>query len=105
MLFCPCAPRVFSHFSPGPRDHKVQYMALLSERFPLIGVLRREFAGYNRGTFRADVLAGITVAAVALPLALAFGIASGADAAAGLVTAILAGFIIGGLGGAGFQIS
>jgi SulP family sulfate permease len=51
------------------------------------------------------LLAGLTVGAVALPLALAFGVASGADAAAGLVTAILAGIIIGGLGGAAYQIS
>ncbi|HEX2905675.1 MAG TPA: SulP family inorganic anion transporter [Phototrophicaceae bacterium] len=76
-----------------------------AERFPLPGVLQREFAGYNAGTLRSDVLAGITVAAVALPLALAFGIASGATAAAGLVTAILAGVIIGGLAGAGYQVS
>jgi SulP family sulfate permease len=66
---------------------------------------RREFAGYNRATFQKDVLAGITVAAVALPLALAFGVASGADAAAGLVTAVLAGIVIGFLGGAPYQIS
>ena len=45
---------------------------------------RREFAGYNKSALQKDVLAGITVAAVALPLALAFGVASGADAAAGL---------------------
>ena len=45
------------------------------------------------------------MAAVALPLALAFGVASGATAAAGLVTAILAGLIIGGLSGAPYQIS
>lgn len=64
-----------------------------------------EFKGYNAQVFRRDLLAGITVAAVALPLALAFGVASGVTAAAGLVTAILAGFIIGGLGGAGYQIS
>lgn len=68
-------------------------------------MLRREFAGYNRATMQKDVLAGITVAAVALPLALAFGVASGADAAAGLVTAVLAGVIIGLLGGAPYQIS
>ncbi len=80
-------------------------MIRFSQRFPLIDVLRREFAGYNAVSFRADLLAGVTVAAVALPLALAFGIAAGATAAAGLVTAILAGLIIGGLGGAGFQIS
>jgi SulP family sulfate permease len=80
-------------------------MELLTQRFPLLGILKREFAGYNAAVFRGDLLAGITVAAVALPLALAFGIASGATAAAGLVTGILAGFLIGGLGGAGFQIS
>ena len=71
----------------------------------LLAVWREEFQGYSRSYFRADLLAGITVAAVALPLALAFGVVSGADAAAGLVTAILAGFIIGGLGGGAFQIS
>src|SRR5574341_2233311 len=73
--------------------------------FPLPGLLKREFAGYNFAAFRADLLAGITVAAVALPLALAFGLASGATAPAGLITAILAGLLIGGLGGAGYQIS
>lgn len=78
---------------------------LLQDYFPLFAVLRHEFRGYSASQFRADLLAGITVAAVALPLALAFGIASGVTAAAGLVTAILAGIIIGGLGGAGFQIS
>ncbi|MCB9452506.1 MAG: SulP family inorganic anion transporter [Anaerolineaceae bacterium] len=71
----------------------------------LVTMWRAEFRGYNAQIFRRDLLAGITVAAVALPLALAFGVASGATAAAGLVTAILAGFIIGGLGGAGYQIS
>src|SRR5512137_2069853 len=64
-----------------------------------------EFRGYTRQKFPQDILAGVTVAAVALPLALAFGVASGATAAAGLVTAILAGIIIGTLGGAGFQVS
>jgi SulP family sulfate permease len=71
----------------------------------LFQIWRDEFRGYNGQLFQRDLLAGITVAAVALPLALAFGVASGATAAAGLVTAILAGFIIGGLGGAGYQIS
>ena len=66
---------------------------------------RREFAGYDREKLQKDVLAGITVAAVALPLALAFGVASGADAGAGLVTAVLAGLFIGLLGGAPYQIS
>ncbi len=64
-----------------------------------LAVLREEFAGYSAATLRRDVLAGINVAAVALPLSLAFGEASGASAAAGLVSAILAGLIIGPLGG------
>jgi SulP family sulfate permease len=80
-------------------------MAARLARLPLFAIWRREFADYNRSTFQRDVLAGITVGAVGLPLALAFGVASGADAAAGLVTAILAGIIIGGLGGAAYQIS
>lgn len=66
---------------------------------------RREFAAYSKISLQKDILAGITVAAVALPLALAFGVASGADAAAGLVTAILSGIVIGVLGGAPYQIS
>ncbi len=68
-------------------------------------MLSREFKGYNAQKLGKDVLAGVTVAAVALPLALAFGVSSGASAAAGLVTAIIAGVIIGGLSGASFQIS
>jgi len=55
-----------------------------------IQMLRDEFQGYNRTKFQQDLLAGLTVAAVALPLALAFGVASGASAAAGLVTAVIA---------------
>ncbi|MFA7331145.1 MAG: SulP family inorganic anion transporter [Candidatus Delongbacteria bacterium] len=74
-------------------------------RRSLTRLLRDEFAGYNLGIFRLDLMAGLTVAAVALPLALAFGVASGASAAAGLVTAILAGLVIGGLSGAPYQIS
>lgn len=67
--------------------------------------IKLEFAGYKTATLIQDLLAGLTVAAVALPLALAFGVGSGADAAAGLVTAIIAGFLIGSIGGSSFQIS
>lgn len=70
-----------------------------------VGSLRREFAGYNGGKLGQDVMAGITVAAVALPLALAFGVGSGASAAAGMVTAIVAGVVISALSGASYQIS
>lgn len=68
-------------------------------------MLAREFKGYNAGAFASDLMAGLTVTAVALPLALAFGVSCGADAAAGLITAILAGLVIGALSGASFQIS
>lgn len=74
-------------------------------RLSLIQLWQREFAHYDVDKFRQDLLAGLTVAAVGLPLALAFGVASGANAAAGLVTAILSGVIIGGLSGAPYQIS
>ena len=43
--------------------------------------LRREFAGYNGKKLSQDLMAGLTVAAVALPLALAFGVSAGATAA------------------------
>lgn len=68
-------------------------------------ILKKEFKGYNAKKFGQDALAGVTTAAVALPLALAFGVSSGATAAAGLITAVFAGFIIGGLSGASYQIS
>lgn len=68
-------------------------------------MLKREFAGYNAAGFGRDVMAGVTVAAVALPLALAFGVGCGASAAAGLVTAIVAGLVISALSGGSYQIS
>ena len=67
--------------------------------------LKQEFSGYNTAKLMKDIMAGLTVCAVALPLALAFGVSSGATAAAGLVTAIIAGVVIAVLGGASFQIS
>ncbi len=60
--------------------------------------------GYNRETFMNDLLAGIIVGIVALPLAIAFGIASGVTPEKGIVTAIVAGFIISLLGGTKVQI-
>ncbi|MBE6611223.1 MAG: SulP family inorganic anion transporter [Ruminococcaceae bacterium] len=70
-----------------------------------LSMLKREFFGYNLSKLIRDLLAGLTVAAVALPLALAFGVSSGADAAAGLITAIIAGIVISAFSGASFQIS
>jgi len=56
-------------------------------------------------TWRADLLAGVTVGIVALPLALAFGVSSGAGAESGLVTAIIAGIVAAVFGGSNVQVS
>ena len=60
--------------------------------------------GYTLGHFRSDVLAGLTVAIVALPLSMAIAIGSGAKPEHGLYASIVAGFIISALGGSRFQI-
>ena len=60
--------------------------------------------GYNREKFTADLMAGIIVGIVALPLAIAFGIASGVSPEKGLITAIIGGFIVSFLGGSNVQI-
>ena len=61
-------------------------------------------SAYNRQRFSQDVGAGLTVGVVALPLAMAFAIASGLKPEAGLFTAIIAGFLISALGGSRVQI-
>jgi SulP family sulfate permease len=66
-----------------------------------VTVLRQ---GYGLTDFRGDVIAGLTVAIVAMPLAMALAIASGATPAQGLVTAVVAGFCISLFGGSRFQI-
>lgn len=60
--------------------------------------------GYSLSTLRADLIAGLTVAIVALPLAMAMAVASGASPDKGLVTAVVAGFFISFLGGSKVQI-
>ncbi len=60
--------------------------------------------GYDAARLRADVAAGLTVGVVALPLAMAFAIASGVKPEQGIVTAIVAGFLISALGGSQVQI-
>lgn len=72
--------RAISEFLPQARDYKLKFL-------------------------KEDVLAGLTVAIVALPLALGFGITSGASAAAGLYTAIIAGVVAAFFGGSNFQVS
>ncbi len=61
-------------------------------------------AGYSLADLRKDAVAGLTVAIVALPLAMALSIASGASPEKGLITAIIAGFLISALGGSRVQI-
>ena len=67
----------------------------------LVSVLRE---GYGLAAFRADAVAGLTVAIVALPLSMAIAIASGVTPERGLFTAIVGGFIVSALGGSRFQI-
>jgi SulP family sulfate permease len=67
----------------------------------LVTVLRE---GYRFADFRADVIAGLTVAIVALPLSMAITIASGVTPDRGLTTAVIGGFIVSLLGGSRFQI-
>ncbi|MEZ5560257.1 MAG: SulP family inorganic anion transporter [Pseudomonadales bacterium] len=67
----------------------------------LVTILRE---GYGLAQLRADALAGLTVAIVALPLSMAIAIASGATPAQGLYTAIVGGFLVSALGGSRFQI-
>lgn len=62
-------------------------------------------AGYSSGTFVSDLIAGLTVGLVALPLAMAFGIASGVTPQAGIYTAILGGFLVSLLGGSRIQVA
>jgi sulfate permease, SulP family len=66
--------------------------------------LFQEIATANRRTLIADLIAGLTVGVVALPLAMAFGIASGVSPQAGIYTAIAGGFIVSLLGGSRIQI-
>ena len=77
-------------------------MALAVHRFQprLLDALK----SYSRERFLKDVAAGVTVGVVALPLAMAFGIASGVKPEQGLITAIVAGFLISALGGSSVQI-
>ena len=65
---------------------------------------RSDFSGI-KNHWRSDLLAGISVGVVALPLALGFGIATGTGATSGIITAIVAGFIAALFGGSRFQVS
>jgi SulP family sulfate permease len=81
------------------RTHKPTFAELYSPK--LLTVLRE---GYDAADFRADLIAGLTVAIVALPLSMAIAIASGVTPDRGLYTAVVGGFIVSLLGGSRFQI-
>jgi len=66
--------------------------------------LFRNLRGYRAHDFLADLIAGLTVGLMALPLAMAFAIASGVPPQAGIYTAVIAGFVISALGGSRVQI-
>jgi SulP family sulfate permease len=76
-------------------------MSISNPNLPKLVVSLRQ---YSRQMFLHDLLSGITVGLVALPLAMAFGIASGVTPQAGLYTAVVAGFLISALGGSRTQI-
>ncbi len=69
---------------------------------PKIVTTMRE--GYNLSLYKADAVAGLTVAIVALPLSMALAIASGASPDKGLITAVIAGFLISFFGGSRVQV-
>ena len=75
-----------------------------TERLTYLRPRRADYAGFRRH-WRNDLVAGLTVAVVALPLALAFGITTGLGAAAGLTTAIVAGIVAAVFGGSNLQAS
>ncbi len=74
----------------GPIDFKPKLLSSLS--------------GYSASRFKSDLIAGIVVGVVALPLAVAFAIASGVNPSIGLITAIIGGFLVSALGGCSVQI-
>ena len=77
----------------------------MSNKVSRIFIFRRDLYPKTRAELVADIIAGITVAIVALPLAIGFGITAGMSAAAGITTAIVAGFLAALFGGSNYQVS
>ncbi|MFC3677613.1 SulP family inorganic anion transporter [Ferrovibrio xuzhouensis] len=84
---------------PSPASHKPSFAELFMPK--LVTILRE---GYGLRDLRADMVAGLTVAIVAIPLSMAIAIASGTTPDRGLFTAIIGGFLVSALGGSRFQI-
>src|SRR5882757_4504371 len=85
--------------SRAAKDAGPSFVELFTPK--LVTVMRE---GYGLGDLRADALAGLTVAIVALPLSMAIAIASGATPVQGLYAAIFGGFLVSALGGSRFQV-
>src|ERR1700730_8028308 len=81
------------------RTHAPSFVELYTPK--LVTILRER---YGLGDLKADVVAGLTVAIVALPLSMAIAIASGVTPDRGLYAAIVGGFVVSALGGSRFQI-
>ena len=88
--------------APDPAPSRTDRVAFVDLFLPKIVTVLRE--GYGPAQLRADAVAGLTVAIVALPLSMAIAIASGATPAQGLYSAIVGGFLVSLLGGSRFQI-
>ncbi len=84
------------------RDRRFRQPSFIELFTPKLVTILRE--GYGLADLRADAIAGLTVAIVALPLSMAFAIASGLSPDRGLYTAIVGGFLVSALGGSRFQI-
>jgi sulfate permease, SulP family len=78
---------------------RAQISEILNITFPFRPKLLESLRNYSRQDFTADLIAGVTVGVVALPLAMAFAIAAGVPPQAGIFTAVIGGFIISALGG------
>lgn len=85
--------------APDHRRHSPSFAEMFTPK--LVSVLRE---GYDFSALRADAIAGLTVAIVALPLSMAIAIACGLSPDRGLYTAIVGGFLVSALGGSRFQI-
>src|SRR6185369_8552700 len=87
-----------------PAGIMIFWFALMKMDFSFRPMLAETLKHYSTQDFFKDLIAGLTVGIVALPLAMAFGIASGVKPEAGIFTAVIAGFIISALGGSRVQI-
>lgn len=100
-FFSRCNPQFFLKMSFKQQTRELLHRMPLARFHP---VLLDSLVDYNRHMLTRDISAGLTVGMVALPLAMAFGIASGVPPEAGLYTAIIAGFLISLFGGCRVQI-